>query len=271
MMSTRLSQRAFTWIARIGFVGRGVVFLILGGLALAAALSGNSRPVGTAGALNKVTSIPAGSLLALIIALCLLCFAALRVIEAADDVYAYGDDLRGLARRAALGLAGLFYAVVGLAGTSIVLAGRYAPSNDQTVRDWTAWALSMPLGRWLVGVTGAVILSIGIGLAAAGLRGKFKRRLRLWEKGSTLVTLLGAVGFLARSLVFILIGAFLMFAAIQARPDDAQGFGGALNALRGQPYGDILLFAAAAGLVAFGIFGVAEAYYGRAAQSGGVT
>jgi hypothetical protein len=257
------------WIARIGFVGRGVVFLILGGLAVAAALNGSTRPVGTGGALNAVVSEPAGSLLALIITLCLLCFAALRAIEAGDDVYDYGDDLHGIARRTALGLAGVFYAVIGFAGMSIVLAGHYAPDNDQTVRDWTAWALGIPLGRWLVGLAGAVIVSIGLGLAAAGLARNFKRRLRLREKGSTLVAVLGAIGFLARSVVFVMIGAFLIFAAIHARPDEAQGFGGALNALRSQPYGNILLFAAAAGLVAFGIFGVAEAYYGRAARPDG--
>lgn len=271
MTSTFVPQRALKWIARLGFVGRGVVFLILGGLALAAALNGTSRPVGTAGALNAVVSQPAGSLLALIIALCLLCFAALRTIEAIDDVYTYGDDLYGLARRTSLGLAGVFYAVVGLAGTSIVLAGRYAPSNDQTVQDWTAWALGMPLGRWLVALAGVVIVAIGLGLAAAGFGGKFRRRLRLHEKGSTLVTVLGATGFLARSVVFIMIGAFLIFAAIHARPDEAQGFGGALRALRGEPYGNILLLMAAVGLVAFGIFGVSEAYYGRAARPYGAS
>jgi hypothetical protein len=263
-----VSRRTLRWIARIGFIGRGLVFLILGALALWAALGGATQPVGTAGALNRVISQPAGALLALVIAVGLLCFAALRAVEAASDVYHYGDDWRGIAQRASLGAAGIFYTALGIAGASIVLSGRYAPNNDQQVRDWTAWTLGMPFGPWLVGIAGAVVVAIGIGLGVAGLSGKFKTRLRLDEKGGRVVTALGIVGFLARSLVFVLIGSFLIFAAFTADPSHAQGFGGALRALRDQPYGNLLLFTAAAGLLAFGVFGVAEAYYGRAARLG---
>jgi hypothetical protein len=265
-----VSRPALRWIARIGFLGRGIVFLILGGLALWAALGGGTQPVGTSGALNRVISQPAGALLALAIAIGLLCFAALRVVEAVSDVYDYGDDWHGLAQRASLGAAGVFYTALGIAAASIVLAGRYAPNNDQQVRDWTAWALRMPFGAWLVGIAGAIIVAVGLGLAIAGLRGKFKTRLRLHEKGGRFVTVLGVIGFLARSVVFVMIGSFLIFAAFSADPNQAQGFGGALRALRDQPYGDLLLFTAAAGLLAFGIFGVAEAHYGRATRLGTV-
>jgi len=268
MAAMVVSRPTLRWIARIGFIGRGIVFLILGGLALWAALGGGTQPVGTSGALNRVISQPAGALLALAIAIGLLCFAALRVVEAVSDVYDYGDDWHGIAQRASLGAAGIFYTGLGIAAASIVLAGRYAPNNDQQVRDWTAWALSMPFGAWLVGIAGGITVVIGLGLATAGLRGKFKTRLRLHEKGGRVVTLLGVIGFLARSVVFVLIGSFLIFAAFTADPKHAQGFGGALRALRDQPYGNVLLITAAAGLLAFGIFGVAEAHYGRAARLG---
>ncbi len=262
-----VSIQTLVWIARIGFVGRGLVFLLLGALALASAITGESKPVGTSGAINLVLSQPAGRIVALAVALGLLCFAALRLVEAIDDVYGYGDDLRGLAQRAALALAGLFYTGLGIAGASIVLSGGYAPDNDLQVRDWTAWALSVPLGEWLVGAAGAIIASIGIGLAVAGLSRRFRTRLQPWKHGSRLVMLLGTAGFVARSVVFVLIGCFLIFAAWQSDPSQAEGFGGALRVLRQQPYGNMLLLAAAAGLVAFGVFGIAEARFGRAAQA----
>jgi hypothetical protein len=260
-----VSRKNLVWIARIGFVGRGVVFLILGGVALWAALSDRTLPVGTAGAMNAVVSQPAGGLLGLAIAIGLLCFAALRMIEAIDDVYDYGDDWHGWMQRGALAAAGLFYTALGILGASIVLTGQYAKPDDAQVRDWTAWALEMPWGTWLVALAGGIVAAIGIGLAVAGFRKKFASRLRK-EEGSRIVIALGVVGFLARSVVFVLMGCFLLFAAWHADPDEALGFSGALRLLRGEPYGQAMLLAAAAGLIAFGTFGVAEARYGRAAR-----
>jgi len=261
-----ISRRALVWIARIGFVGRGVVFLILGGAALWAAFSHESQPIGTTGAMNAVFSEPAGGALALVVAVGLFCFAALRLIEAFQDVYDYGDDLHGWLQRGALAGAGLFYLGVGILGASIVLTGQYATNEDVQVRDWTAWALSFPSGEWLVGIAGVIVVSVGIGLAVAGIRKKFAGRLRRSEEGSRIVIVMGVIGFLTRSLVFVLIGSFLIFAAWHANPNEAEGFGGVLQTLRTEPYGNMLLLAAAAGLLAFGAFGVAEARYGIAAK-----
>jgi hypothetical protein len=264
-----VSKRALVWIARIGFVGRGLVFLLLGALALWSAVTGDTHPVGTSGAMNIVLSEPAGRALALAVAIGLLCFAVLRIIEAVDDVYGYGGDLGGIAQRASLGFSGLFYTALGIAAASIVLGGGYAPDNEAQVRDWTAWALSAPLGEWLVGTTGVVVACIGIGLAVAGFGGRFKTRLMQWKEGSRFVMLLGAIGFVARSVVFVLIGCFLIFAAWQSDPHQAEGFGGALRTLHHLPYGNALLLAAATGLLAFGLYGVAEVRYGRATQARG--
>ena len=106
-------------------------------------------------------------------------------------------------------------------------------------------------------------------LAVAGFGGRFKTRLMQWKEGSRFVMLLGAIGFVARSVVFVLIGCFLIFAAWQSDPHQAEGFGGALRTLHHLPYGNALLLAAAAGLLAFGLYGVAEVRYGRATQARG--
>lgn len=261
-----VSPRLLAWIARVGFIGRGLVFLILGGAALSAALSDHGHPIGTTGAINAIVRQPAGGVLALVIAVGLLCFAALRLTEAIDDVYGYGSEWKGLAQRTSLAIAGFFYIGLGILGASIVLTGEYARSEDVQVRDWTAWALSMPLGQWIVGVAGAIVACVGVGLAVAGVRRRFATRLRKSEEGSGFVIVLGVVGFLTRSLVFILIGCFLIFAAWHTNAGEATGFGGALLTLRSEPYGNVLLLTAAAGLLAFGLFGVSEVRFGRAAM-----
>ena len=82
-------------------------------------------------------------------------------------------------------------------------------------------------------------------------------------EGSGLAILLGTIGFLARSLVFILIGCFLIFVAWHTNAREATGFGGALLTLRSERYRNLLLLIAAAGPLAFGLLGASEGF-GRA-------
>jgi len=69
----------------------------------------------------------------------------------------------------------------------------------------------------------------------------------------------------ARSLVFAMIGLFLLYAALDSNSREAKGFAGALRLIQHQPHGSLLLGITAAGLLAFGIYGVAEAAFGRIA------
>ena len=74
---------------------------------------------------------------------------------------------------------------------------------------------------------------------------------------------LGSLGFFARAFVFAMIGVFLLFAAIHFRSSEAKGFAGALRVIQQQPYGAALLGITAAGLLAFGLYGFAEAAFRR--------
>lgn len=256
-----ISRRTLLWIARAGYAGRGSVFLILGAFAGLAALGQGTRPEGTTGALHDLLGTPLGWALGLPIAAGLFCFAAFRAIEAILDVHGYGDDLTGGLRRLALGAAGIFYAGLAIVAASIVLGWNVAGNEDQSVRDWTAWLLGLPGGDWLVGAAGLITVVTGGALAVAGFRASFERRVRVDKEERPYVAALGMVGLVARSLVFVLIGAFLIFAAVRADPNKAQGFGGVLRTLQQQPYGDLLLGLAALGLVAFGLFGLSEAIF----------
>jgi Domain of Unknown Function (DUF1206) len=74
---------------------------------------------------------------------------------------------------------------------------------------------------------------------------------------------LGRWGFIARGLVFGIVGVFLVNAAVDANPREARGLGGALRALQAQPFGRVLFAITALGLFAFGIFQLVLAYYRR--------
>ena len=262
----QISRRVLTWIARAGYAGRGAVFLILGVLAGLAALGRGEGPVGTPGAVRSVLSEPAGWAMVLLIAAGLFCFALFRVIEAAFDVHGYGNDLAGALRRAGLAASGLFYGGVGATAASIVFGWGAVRSSQQVVQDWTAWLLGIPGGAWIVGIAGAIVIAVGIGLAVAALRETFARRLRVDPEPRPYVSALGKIGYAARSAVDVLIGAFLIYAAATADPHEAQGFGGALKTIQHQPYGEALLGVTALGLLAFGLFGLGEAVFADVKQ-----
>lgn len=72
---------------------------------------------------------------------------------------------------------------------------------------------------------------------------------------------LGVAGILSRSVTFVIIGGFLIEAAVTANPDQPTGLGAALQSLASQPCGTWLLAAVAAGLVAYGVFCVSRSFY----------
>ena len=76
-------------------------------------------------------------------------------------------------------------------------------------------------------------------------------------------TRIGVVGHLARMVAFGLIGILVVKAAIDYAPAKAVGLDGALSKLAHHSYGPYLLGVVAAGLVAFGLYSIADARYRR--------
>ena len=99
-------------------------------------------------------------------------------------------------------------------------------------------------------------------LIIEGVRAKFMRLLetgRMSPRTRTVVKRLGMIGTTARGAIFALAGALVVEAAINYQPSKARGLDKALLTLRGQPFGEVLLGAAALGLIIFGIYALCEA------------
>ena len=138
-----------------------------------------------------------------------------------------------------------------------------AGGGDSATRDWTAYLLSFSFGQIIVGGVGAVVIATGAANAWKGYKGRVTDHLSADGKAEPWLVRLGQAGYLARGLVFALIGGFFISAAYRASASEARGLAGALRALQEQPYGWTLLLLTALGLFAFGAFQIALARHRR--------
>ena len=249
------------WAARFGYGSRGIVYVLLGGLAVLAALGGTGETSGKRGVLLTVLMQPLGWIWLGLIATGLAAFAAWRLLESVTDADNRGTSFKGMAVRVAHFGSGILY--LGLSGFAASLAMGWAASgaDDQAAKDWTAWLMSKPFGLWLVILAGLGVLGGGLGFLWKAWRSKFRklpdRDAMQWLK------ILGRIGFAARGVVYLLIGSFLILAAWHNNPQEVEGLGGALSSLQQTPNGWMLLAVTALGLMAYGGYGIAEAIYRR--------
>lgn len=244
-------------VARTGLAARGVIYLLIGWVAILVALGRTTQEADQRGALQLLSRKPYGQVSLWLLCLGFAAYALWRLSEAAFGVTVDGNGagarLKSLAR-------GVVYAGFAVTTFSVINGARQSQSGQQ--QDWTAKVMSHPGGRWAIGLAGAVIVVIGVILIMEGVRRKFLKYLRIGQMSPRtlhVVKLLGVIGTVARGLVFALAGALVIEAAAKYQPAKAGGLDRALNTLRDQPYGKFALIAAALGLIIFGVYGLCEA------------
>jgi hypothetical protein len=249
-------------LARLGYAARGVVSLIVGGLALLAALGRGGRTTDSKGALQTLMQQPLGEVLLGIVAVGLFGFALWRIFQSLLDADGLGTAPKALARRAGQAVSAAVYFGLGVFATRLLLASGQTGGGEQDARDWTAWLLAQPFGRWLAGAAGLALIGAAIGMAHRAWTGSFRHHLACGDAARWVVPL-GRLGFAARGVVFLAAGAFLVIAAYRSDPSEARGLGGVLRALQEQPFGQALFAMVALGLAAFGAFGLVQARFRR--------
>lgn len=259
---TTISHNPIETLARLGYGARGVVYGLVGGLALLAAVGSGGQTGGSRSALQTLLSQPFGKFWLILIALGLFGFCAWRILESLTDADRRGSDMKGWGVRGAHLISGIIYAGLAISALNLALGrGSGGGGEDQAAQDWTAWLMSQPFGQWLVGLVGLAVFGTGLAFIWKAWRGNVAERLSLPADKRDWIVTLGRMGFAARGVVFLMIGGFLILAAIRASSSQVHGLGGALQALQQQPYGWVLLALTALGLFAFGLFGLVQARY----------
>lgn len=249
---------------RLGYASRALLYGIISVGSLTLALGGGGETQGSNGALRTLAGQPFGSVLLWLVTFGLASYALWRftqVVTTSDDNFAKNTWMRFY-----YGIRGALYALLAWSAFGLVSTAGSSGGGGQSRDSMTAMALEWPGGRWLVG-------AIGLGIIGYGLWNGYRAVTRQWEDdldteamSSTMQTgvdVAGIAGFLARGVLFGVIGWYLVQGAIDYEPDNAMGIDGALGRLASTAYGPWFLGITAIGLLGFAAFSLAEAFHRR--------
>jgi len=253
------------FLARAGFAARGLMYVVIGWIAVEIAFGKTSQQADRSGALHALGRTPAGEVALWVL---VVGFFGMTLWRLSEALYGTSETDRRKAvfsRLSALAKA-VVYAVLGYGVLEYALGAGSPPSSNQQSVDLTAAVMRHPGGRIAVIVIGLALAGGGLYLGCQAWRERFLKNLMLGEMGARtrrVVDWLGRIGGVARGVVFVTAGVFLVVAAVRAQPGEAKGVDSSLRALAGTPLGPWLLLLVAIGLIVFGLFSWCEARWRR--------
>ena len=258
-LMTDHANTALEWLMRAGYGARGVVYLIVGGIAFFAALNGGEAE-GTSGALNFLIRQPFGAVLLAITAAGLFAYTLWRLVDGIMDLENEGDDAEGYANRAGQIMSGLTHAALGVSAILILMKGARASGDDSSAENWSASLMQHPAGQLVVIAAGITTLCVAIYLFHKAWNAAHRKDIIRREMAERLEPAV-RFGLAAHGFVLLIVGGLILWAGISANPEHAAGLGEALRILETQAYGRVLLALAGAGLVGFAIYCFVMARY----------
>lgn len=256
-----VGHRAFAWLARAGLISRGIVYGVIGLLAIKVALGSGGKATNQQGALQTIAQQPFGKGLLVAVAAGLAGYASWRLVRAAVGHGVQEHD--SAFERVAAAASGIVYLALCVVAVKILAnagsgAGSSAPSKT------TAGVLGWGGGQVIVALVGAVLIGVALYQAYKGLSRKFAQEANTGRMDTPVrraYEALGVFGHLARAVVFALVGYGLLKAAIDYDARKAIGLDGALRELAASSLGPLALGAVAAGLIGFALYCIADARY----------
>ncbi|WP_057882608.1 DUF1206 domain-containing protein [Tsuneonella troitsensis] len=244
----------FSWFVRLGYAARGLVYILLGYLALSTA--GKAQD-GQAAVFDLIQDVPLGTPMLYLVAIGLLAYAAFKFIDAATDIENHGDDAKGKAKRIGSAASGIAHLLLAYTAYQFATGDKQQSSQATGGGQETAGSLlTWDMGPVLLGI-------VGIGfLIGAAMQAKSAYTLSFMKHigggAPAHVCQIGRAGHAARAVVFLLIGWSLVKAAWFSQSSEVKGLGEALVALSDN---GVVYPLVAVGLILFGVFSLITARY----------
>lgn len=246
----------FEALERYGYVARGVIYFIIGILAVQVAIGAGGKTTDPNGAVATIGAQPAGHLLLTLVALGLFGYSLWGLVRAVWDPLGRGKGFKGIVQRIGYLVSAFSYGTLMIATAQYVL-GKSGPKPTGSPAVVSGQLFSQPNGHWLVIAFGAFWVLAALGQFYVAYKAEFAKDFRtstMSVREFDFAQALGRFGYASRGVVFGLIGWFVVDAGLTMNPQKAVGYDGALLKLAQGPNGTLLLGIVAVGLMAFGIF-----------------
>ena len=241
----------FSQLVRVGYFSRAILYSVLGLIALTSA---GKIGQGTNGIFRAIEDFPLGTAILWLMAVGLLAYAAFRFASTAFDIENQGSDTKGWAKR--IGHAGSAIGHLALAWSAYQFATSGSDSGDGA-QQAASGVLSMDFGGVVIGLLGVAFFIAALFQAKKGVTGEFMNRVSAQAPSAT--RMLGGTGYVARAVVFAIIGWSLINAGFMSGgSEQVKTLGDAVAALAGE---GIVFTLVAAGLLIFGLFSLILARY----------
>ena len=257
-------------VCRLGLVCRATVYLLVGYLALRLALASHGRegaPASSAGAVQQAVAPGWGRVPLVMLIAGLAAYALTQLVEAIFRPAHAASAIGRWRQRAVSAWGFLLYSAFCLS-TARLLAGaapkQTAQSEQRQDTDVTADLLRTGWGRLLLILVGVIVVAAGVEVGRRSVRLDFRERFTAAHMSPALALLtraLGALGCVARSVVFMLVGFFILKAAVLSSATQTKGLDAVFRSVASSAYGVWLLALLASGLLCYGLYCLLEARY----------
>jgi Domain of Unknown Function (DUF1206) len=252
------------FLERCGYVIRGVLYAVMGGLALGLSLGIGGAATDQTGSVAVLSEGPAGKLLLFAVVIGLGAYSIWGFVRAIYDPLRRGHDAAGIVERLGFVWSGAAYAAIAIFALHL-LAGSGASAHDST-ESTISKVLALPAGQLLATAIGVVTIGVGLGQFVDAYRAIFKKDLKRREMNRAekrIVDMLGRFGYFSRGVTFTLVGWFAFQGGLHHDSSQVHGFSGVFLFLLGQPFGRLLLGIVALGFIALGLHSFASARWIR--------
>jgi len=251
-------KKKFKFIAIIGFIAKGLIYIIIGILSLLSALDLGGETSGTNQALIFLEEQLFGNVLLALVGLGLLCYSYWMFLLAFKDPENIGSDVKAKATRFGLFSTGLVYFFVAL--LSFYHLFTFVKSSNNNSRYLNLFDFKTI--SYIFIIVGIILAIQGIILIIGVFKGPLIDQFNIGnQKGSKFIRFMGKFGFYSRAFIVIIIAYFFLRAGIYTGNHEIKGIQDAFSVLNQSVLSRIIMALTALGFIAYGCFYVLLSKY----------